>query len=195
MAFWDKIKKTISPEDDDNTYDDYEFEDEYATGGGYHDSGQDMSGGVFRQQQTPVYPQNAPNYNDNYQQQQQPPPMPVSNSPAQPPPATTTSIAPAVVGNPGLEVRIVKPETFMDGRKIAGLLMERKTVVVNFDETNKEIIRRLLDFMAGMAYAIDGEISKVSPTTFIVTPPNAKASHEQLRNAERPDMAGRNELY
>lgn len=188
MGVWDKIKKSINPgEDDDNTYDDDEFEDDYQLNG-YNDSGvNDMpvSGGFG--QQNPVYTQNSPNFN-NYQQ-------PINNNPAASNPATSvTSISGGDVHIP-LEVKMIKPETFTDGRKIADLLLARKTVIVNFEETNKEIIRKLLDFMTGAAYVSKGELNRVSERTFILTPPNAKFSFDQIKNAERNEMGRDNSIY
>ena len=79
------------------------------------------------------------------------------------------------------EVQVIKPETYQDGKKIADLLTEDKTVIVNFDETDAELIRKLLDFLTGVAFALKGEINRVSEKTFIVTPPNPSTSPEQSR--------------
>jgi len=45
-------------------------------------------------------------------------------------------------------------------------------VLMSLDDTNKEIARRILDFMAGAAYATDGKIARVSSGTYIITPKN-----------------------
>jgi FtsZ-interacting cell division protein YlmF len=188
MGLWDKVKKSINPgEDDDNTYDDDEFEEDYSMGGGYNDFGaNDMPVSGNFSQQNPVYTQNAPNYN-NYQQ-------PMNNNP---PPASAISVTPVSGGDihASFEVKVIKPESYADGKRIADLLMARKTVIVNFEETNKEIIRKLLDFMAGAAYVFKGELNRVSERTFIMTPPNARFSLDQIKNAERGDMGRDNSIY
>ena len=51
-------------------------------------------------------------------------------------------------------------------------LRERRAVVLNLESTNKEIARRLLDFLSGVAYAQEGKIKKVALQTYIVTPYN-----------------------
>ncbi|MBR4941796.1 MAG: cell division protein SepF [Clostridia bacterium] len=71
-----------------------------------------------------------------------------------------------------LQVVLVKPETFENAREIADHLKDRKTVVINLEQTNKEIARRLLDFLSGVAYAFQGKIQKVANNTFLITPYN-----------------------
>ena len=44
--------------------------------------------------------------------------------------------------------------------------------MLNLESTNKEVSRRLLDFLSGVAYAIDGQIKRVANSTFIITPYN-----------------------
>ena len=55
---------------------------------------------------------------------------------------------------------------------IADHLREKRTVVLNLESTNKEIPRRLLDFLSGVAYANEGKIKKVAISTYIITPYN-----------------------
>ena len=62
-----------------------------------------------------------------------------------------------------LKVVLVKPE-------IADHLKEKRTVVINLESTNKDIARRLIDFLSGVAYAGEGKIKKVAANTYIITP-------------------------
>ena len=71
-----------------------------------------------------------------------------------------------------LQVVLVKPEKFEDASAIADHLREKRTVVLNLESTNKEIARRLLDFLSGGAYANEGKIKKVAISTYIITPYN-----------------------
>ena len=71
-----------------------------------------------------------------------------------------------------LQVVLVKPEKFEDASAIADHLREKRTVVLNLESTNKEIARRLLDFLSGVAYANEGKIKKVAISTYIITPYN-----------------------
>ena len=69
-----------------------------------------------------------------------------------------------------LKVVLVKPERFENASEIADYLREKRTVVLNLESTNKDIARRLVDFLSGVAYAGDGKIKKVSANTYIITP-------------------------
>lgn len=71
-----------------------------------------------------------------------------------------------------LSVVLVKPERFDDASAIADHLNAKRTVVLNLESTNKEIARRLVDFLSGVAYANQGQIKRVANSTFIITPYN-----------------------
>ena len=69
-----------------------------------------------------------------------------------------------------LKVVLVKPERFENASEIADHLKEKRTVVINLESTNKDIARRLIDFLSGVAYAGEGKIKKVAANTYIITP-------------------------
>lgn len=69
-----------------------------------------------------------------------------------------------------LKVVLVKPERFESASDIADQLKEKRTVVLNLESTNKDVSRRLIDFLSGVAYAGEGKIKKVSANTYIITP-------------------------
>ena len=71
-----------------------------------------------------------------------------------------------------LQVVLVKPDRFESASEIADHLREKRTVVLNLESTNKDIARRLLDFLSGVAYAHEGKIKKVAISTYIITPFN-----------------------
>ncbi len=71
-----------------------------------------------------------------------------------------------------LQVVLVKPERFENSAEIADHLREKRTVVLNLESTNKDVARRVLDFLSGVAYAQDGKIKKVAVSTYIITPYN-----------------------
>ena len=71
-----------------------------------------------------------------------------------------------------LQVVLVKPDKVENASEIADHLREQRTVVLNLESTNKEIARRLLDFLSGVAYANEGKIKKVAISTYIITPYN-----------------------
>ena len=69
-----------------------------------------------------------------------------------------------------LKVVLVKPERFENASEIADHLRDKRTVVLNLESTNKDIARRLIDFLSGVAYAGEGKIKKVAANTYIITP-------------------------
>ena len=71
-----------------------------------------------------------------------------------------------------LQVVLVKPDKFEAASEIADHLRDKRTVVLNLESTNKDVARRLLDFLSGVAYAQEGKIKKVALQTYIVTPYN-----------------------
>ena len=71
-----------------------------------------------------------------------------------------------------LKVVLVKPERFENASEIADHLKDKRTVVLNLESTNKDVARRLVDFLSGVTYAQDGKIKKVANSTFIITPYN-----------------------
>jgi cell division protein sepF 2 len=65
----------------------------------------------------------------------------------------------------------MKPVKFdEDANTIADHLMEKRTVVMNMENTDPDIARRLLDFVSGVAYATSGNVKRVAAKTYIVTP-------------------------
>ena len=69
-----------------------------------------------------------------------------------------------------LQVVLVKPEKFQDASTIADHLRDKRTVVLNLESTNKDVARRMVDFLSGAAYAQEGKIKKVAVNTYIITP-------------------------
>ena len=69
-----------------------------------------------------------------------------------------------------LKVVLVKPERFENASEIADHLKDKRTVVLNLESTNKDIARRLIAFLSGVAYAGEGKIKKVAANTYIITP-------------------------
>ena len=69
-----------------------------------------------------------------------------------------------------LKVVLVKPERFENASEIADNLKDKRTVVLNLESTNKDVARRIIDFLSGVAYAGEGKIKKVAANTFLITP-------------------------
>lgn len=83
-----------------------------------------------------------------------------------------------------LQVVLVKPERFEDASTVADHLNAKRTVVLNLESANKDVARRILDFLSGVAYANDGQIKKVANCTFIITPYNVGVMGDLLDELE-----------
>lgn len=73
-----------------------------------------------------------------------------------------------------LQVVLVSPSRFENASEIADHLRDKRTVVLNLEQTDKNIARRLIDFLSGVAYANEGTIKKVALSTYIITPYNVE---------------------
>ena len=71
-----------------------------------------------------------------------------------------------------MQVVLVKPERYETAADIADHLKEKRAVLMNLETTPKEITRRLVDFLSGVAYAMNGKVKKVAANTYILTPPS-----------------------
>ena len=83
-----------------------------------------------------------------------------------------------------LQVVLVKPERFDDASSIADQLNAKHTVVLNLESASKEVSRRLIDFLSGVAYANNGQIKRVANSTFIITPYNVDIMGDLLDELE-----------
>ncbi|MCI1964896.1 MAG: cell division protein SepF [Oscillospiraceae bacterium] len=80
-----------------------------------------------------------------------------------------------------LQVVLFKPERFgEDTCAIADELLKMHTVVLNLENTNKDVSRRIIDFLSGVAYANGGKIKRVATSTFIITPYNVDLTGDDV---------------
>lgn len=87
-----------------------------------------------------------------------------------------------------LAVVLVKPDRFENAAEIADHLKDKRTVVLNLEQTNKDIARRLVDFLSGVAYANEGKIKKVANSTYIITPYNVDIMGDLIDELESSGM-------
>ena len=173
MGLFDDLKRLARPYDEEDYEDDYEeeLEDDAADRRGIRD----LFGGAGKNRETreparetraaaaPARAAEERRYNNNNK---------VVNI------HTTTQ----------LQVVLVKPNRFEEAAEIADHLRERRTVVLNLETTNKEIARRLVDFLSGVAYANEGKIKKVAVNTYIITPCNVNILGDLLDELENNGM-------
>lgn len=78
-----------------------------------------------------------------------------------------------------LEMKVCRPSKFEEGPEIAKHLLNNKTVVLNLEDANKETIIRIIDFLFGVTFAIEGNLKRVASSTYIITPKNVEVDGEQ----------------
>jgi len=83
-----------------------------------------------------------------------------------------------------LQVVLAKPERFDDASGVADHLNAKRTIVLNLESANKDVARRILDFLSGVAYANDGQFKKVANCTYIITPYNVGIMGDLLDELE-----------
>ena len=156
MSFWDEIKNFTKPYNDDEEFDDYDEE--------MDDS--------FEEPAAEPQPQRTPRFGRR------------EAAPAQESsftPANTTAFTPAsgsgfngqVVGSSSkVQLVLVRPESFNDAPTIAANMRAKKAVVLNLEGVEKGLARRIVDFLSGCGYALDGSVKKVSQSTYVFCPQN-----------------------
>ena len=88
-----------------------------------------------------------------------------------------------VVSMPQQSVRMVisQPTSFEQSEEICGFLKEKKSVIVNLEYVNKDVARRVIDFISGGVYCLDAHIQKVSNSIFLIAPMNYEITNERAR--------------
>ena len=154
MSFWDEIKNFTKPYNDDEEYDDYDDEMDEA-----------FEEPAVERERTPRFGRReaAP-----------------AESPAFTPAAVnnTSTFTPAtgfngqVVTSNKTQLILVRPESFNDAPTIAANMRAKKAVVLNLEGVEKNLARRIVDFLSGCAYALDGKVKKVAQSTYLFCPHN-----------------------
>ena len=76
---------------------------------------------------------------------------------------------------------ISQPTSFEQSEEICGFLKEKKSVIVNLEYVNKDVARRIVDFISGGVYALDAHIQKISNSIFLIAPMNYEITNEMAR--------------
>lgn len=88
------------------------------------------------------------------------------------------------VGGENARVVLVEPQKFDEAQGIADSLLNHKAVVINIESCNADIAAKLIDFIGGVVYAIDGSIQKVSQGIILAAPANIDIASELKNNLE-----------
>ena len=161
MSFWDNVKKFAQPYSDDD-YDDYDEDDDYVDD--YEEPAEAPA--PRREKRRPAPAPVMEEEEDDFGFA----PMTVSNTSA---PATGFSgqILNMSASNKQ-EVVLFRPGSFNDTSKAADDLRNRKAVIVNMENVDKAMARRVVDFLSGCVYALDGDVKKIAQSAYLFCPHN-----------------------
>lgn len=87
----------------------------------------------------------------------------------------------AMPQNQSIKMVISQPTTFEQSEEICTFLKEKKSVIVNLEYVNKDVARRIVDFISGGVYALNGHIQKISNSIFLIAPTNYEITNEMAR--------------
>ena len=80
-----------------------------------------------------------------------------------------------------IKMVITQPTSFEQTEEICNYLKEKKSIIVNLEYVNKDVARRIVDFISGGVHALDGHIQKVSNAIFLVAPVNYEIASDLAR--------------
>ena len=155
MSFWDNVKKFAQPYDDED-YDDYDEElDDFEEA---------------EEEPAPRARRSSPFASSSA--------APAAPAAAAAPVAAPASAAPSFGGqvlnmsSGKQEVVLFHAKTFDDAAKAADELCKGKAVILNMENVDKALTRRVVDFLSGSVYALDGRVKKVAQSTYLFCPHN-----------------------
>jgi cell division inhibitor SepF len=95
--------------------------------------------------------------------------------------ARPQAVAPADGGL--AQVHLVVPRGFNDAKQIADRFKRSVPVIVNLQDADVELSKRLIDFASGLTYALNGTMQRIADKVFLLTPPNIEVSAEERAKA------------
>ena len=160
MSFWDNVKKFAQPYSDEE-YDDYDEDD-------YMDDYEEPAQPSRRRRPAPAPIEEEEN--DDAFSGFTPAPVAAPVAPAAPTGFSGHVVSASHAGKQ--EVILFRPVNFNDASKAADDLRARKVVVVNLENVDKAMARRVVDFLTGTAYALDGSVKKIAQAAYLFCPSN-----------------------
>ncbi len=174
MSLWDNVKKFAQPYTDDD-YDDYDEDEEYADDD--YDEPEEKparrAAPARRSRPAPKAVEDEPEEEDDHDDFGFGSIAPAASSS---PSVTTGSFNGPVLHTSGStnkqEVVLFRPGSFNDTSKAADDLRNRKAVIVNMENVDKAMARRVVDFLSGCVYALDGDVKKIAQSAYLFCPHN-----------------------
>ncbi len=156
MSFWDNVKKFTQP------YSDEEYDEEY-----------DEEMGDYEEDQPAPAPR--PRRSSPFAETNSEPAAPAYNPAASSEDRSSSRGFNGQVlsmGSGKQEVVLFHAKTFDDAAKAADELRRRKAIILNMENVDKTLTRRVVDFLSGTVYALDGSVKKIAQATYLFCPHN-----------------------
>ena len=165
MSFWDNVKKFAQPYSEDE-YDDYDEEDDYL------EEYEEPAEAPARREKRRAAPAPAPVMEEDEDDFGFAPMPAAANTNV-----STTGFSGQVLSmnksaSNRQEVVLFRPGSFNDTSKAADDLRNRKAVIVNMENVDKAMARRVVDFLSGCVYALDGDVKKIAQSAYLFCPHN-----------------------
>jgi len=162
MSFWDNVKKFAQPYADDD-YDDYDEDDDYVED--YEEPAEAPAPRREKRRSAPAPVMDEEEDDFGFA------PVPVAASSNAPAAGFSGQILNMSASNKQ-EVVLFRPGSFNDTSKAADDLRNRKAVIVNMENVDKAMARRVVDFLSGCVYALDGDVKKIAQSAYLFCPHN-----------------------
>ena len=173
MSFWDNVKKLTQPYADDD-YDDYDEDEDESVD--QYEQPEERPARAPRRRSAPA-PAPAP-MDDSGEEDGFGFGAPTIASPSSSGVSTSGFSGSVLNMNTGSsvtnkqEVVLFRPNNFNDTSKAADDLRSRKAVIVNMENVDKAMARRVVDFLSGCVYALDGDVKKIAQSAYLFCPHN-----------------------
>ena len=166
MSFWDNVKKFAQPYADDD-YDDYDEDEEYVDE--YEEPAEPVRRAPARRNRPA--PQPAPIEEEEEEEDDFGYGVSTARTSAPAKAAFSGHVVNMTTGAKQ-EVVLFHAKTFDDAAKAADELRKRKAVILNMENVDTSLTRRVVDFLSGCVYALDGSVKKIAQSAYIFCPHN-----------------------
>lgn len=95
----------------------------------------------------------------------------------------------------GMRMVVYQPQSYDDTQRIIDDLKSGRPVIANLEDLNVDIAQRVLDFLSGAVYGVDGSIRKISRGIFLLAPPHVDISGNALGNLTSDLRSGRGSYF
>lgn len=159
MSFWDNVKKFTQPYSDED-YDEYDDEE----GTGEYDDKEAESGSRYSRRGASDSAASVGGFDFDADS--------VSSTANSSAPVSGFNSQVVNINSGKQQVVLFRPSNFNDTSKAADDLRSKKAVIVNMENVDKAMARRVVDFLSGCAYALDGKVKKIAQSTYLFCPFN-----------------------